>query len=502
VKSEGGITHSVKSSSTPNWQGEEPFPSPCDETLTKDDEDDDGKVGGATTSKVTLHSGPNGRRKNNDTGLEKEERKDEGEGRKVDSIEGDDDGACDEKQLLRMQIQEQRRENCKLRDDLDRLRRHLISVEDEYTTELLTAEDREKGLRNRLAEYEIVIQRLQSQIGPQNRPQDGLKSQFESITAERDCALMQLSSLDDRVQQLVASNERLQLLLEQTTKEYEEKLQEVEKRWESEVSRETARADHLEKRLKWQEERFAESVAALGAAGRLADQIDAKEQLIFNLKEEISRKEKETQLARKEIEQLKSSHEGKVDKQIIKNLVLGYFSSPPDKKHEVERLLARILDFNQEEMDRAKLRFRSPSQQQDSLATIFVQFLENESSPKSSPSQLPSTSPALSKSSNPVRQLAQNLFMSTVSRDQPSQTPQTLTHSRTPSTASSTGASGSASSAGGGGKTPSSASGSGANSTGNTTPVTPVVVTSMTANNLLIHPVNKINSKFNNGKDN
>lgn len=52
------------------------------------------------------------------------------------------------------------------------------------------------------------------------------------------------------------------------------------------MERETARGEDLQKRLKWQEERFAESVAALGAAGRLADQIDAKEQLILNLKEE------------------------------------------------------------------------------------------------------------------------------------------------------------------------------------------------------------------------
>lgn len=203
-KSEGGITHNVKSSSTPNSQREE---APCVSALTKDDDDDDGKVGGATTSKVTLDSGPNASRNNNDS---------QDEGGKVDRI--DDDDACDEKQLLLMQIQEQSRENSKLRDDLDRLRRHLISVEDEYTTELLTAEDREKGLRNRLAEYEIVIQRLESQIAPQSRLQDGLQSQLQSITAERDSALTQLSSLDDRVQQLVASNERLQLLLEQTTK--------------------------------------------------------------------------------------------------------------------------------------------------------------------------------------------------------------------------------------------------------------------------------------------
>lgn len=37
---------------------------------------------------------------------------------------------------------------------------------------------------------------------------------------------------------------------------------------------------------------------------------------------------------------------------VMKSLVLGYFSTPPGQKAEVIRLLARVLDFNQEEMEK------------------------------------------------------------------------------------------------------------------------------------------------------
>lgn len=39
----------------------------------------------------------------------------------------------------------------------------------------------------------------------------------------------------------------------------------------------------------------------------------------------------------------------------MKNLVLGYFSTPDDKKPEVMRLLAGVLDFNQEEVQKVKI---------------------------------------------------------------------------------------------------------------------------------------------------
>ncbi|GBO06952.1 hypothetical protein AVEN_275466-1 [Araneus ventricosus] len=94
----------------------------------------------------------------------------------------------------------------------------------------------------------------------------------------------------------------------------------------------------------------------------------------------------------------------------MKSLVLGYFSTPPNQKSEVIRLLARVLDFNQEEMEKAGIvvgrqsrsqesrgifstifgrlpKLSSEQQQQrpyepeKSFTTLFVQFLEHESQP-------------------------------------------------------------------------------------------------------------------------
>lgn len=104
-----------------------------------------------------------------------------------------------------------------------------------------------------------------------------------------------------------------------------------------------------------------------------------------------------------EINQLNSSAEGKVDKQFIKNLVVGYFKADSDdKKQDVARLLARILDFNELEMRRAGIQLNTSGsydphghrrqgsasstasssfgqEMNESIAQQFVHFLEEES---------------------------------------------------------------------------------------------------------------------------
>ena len=307
-------------------------------------------------------------------------------------------------QSLHLEVERLRQGNLKLSQDLERLRNHLISIEDSYTEELIAAEEREKTLRDNLSSCQQQLQQLQLHYNPDrsNAELQELKAKIICLQTERDSARSQSSKLDDQLQSLSAMNERLQLILEQTTKDYEEKLSQLELKSRQELEKESVKLHELSARLKWQEEKFQESVAALGAAGRLSHQIDIKENYIRSLRDDIMRRDKELSLSRKEIQELKASQEGKVDKAIIKNLVLGYFCSPADQKHEVERLLARILDFNQEEMDRAKLKIgsnRRSQQQNESLAAMFVQFLENESSP-SAPSPAPSTSSSSSTASS------------------------------------------------------------------------------------------------------
>ena len=85
-----------------------------------------------------------------------------------------------------------------------------------------------------------------------------------------------------------------------------------------------------------------------------------------------------------EINNLNSSCEGKVDKQFVKNLVVGYFSAASDKKHDVARLLARILDFNEQEMRKAGIQLNSSSSNSSSSFDLGHQRTASTSSTASS----------------------------------------------------------------------------------------------------------------------
>jgi len=47
---------------------------------------------------------------------------------------------------------------------------------------------------------------------------------------------------------------------------------------------------------------------------------------------------------------LNEQEECKVEKALVKNLILGYFSAPSRKKDEVLKLIANILEFSQSEL--------------------------------------------------------------------------------------------------------------------------------------------------------
>lgn len=98
----------------------------------------------------------------------------------------------------------------------------------------------------------------------------------------------------------------------------------------------------------------------------------------------VSSKDGQIEQLGNQIDVLNASYDGKIDKQIIKNLIISYFATPHDKRSEGERLLARFLDFNQQEMDRAGIRIgksipKAPLN--DSFTSKFVEFLESESEP-------------------------------------------------------------------------------------------------------------------------
>ena len=79
---------------------------------------------------------------------------------------------------------------------------------------------------------------------------------------------------------------------------------------------------------------------------------------------------------------LETSYEGKVDKQIVKSLLISYFATGngSQARTEAERLMARFLDFNEQEMAKAGIRIgRAAKPDASSFTSSFVEFLEAES---------------------------------------------------------------------------------------------------------------------------
>jgi hypothetical protein len=202
------------------------------------------------------------------------------------------------------------------------------------------------------------------------------------------------------VNQYSSNITNLQLVIQQIQKENERLVLAAESKRYEEGSAAKAREAALLRQRQWQESRFQDTTRALGAAGRLTEQLDLKENLVSGLRRECAIRDDEIKRLGLEIVELKNSQAGKVDKQLMKSMVLGYFSTPADKKHEVERLLARILDFSQDEMAKANLqvggrRQSQSNQKQESLSQQFVQFLETESKRERNGAMAAVTSPSM-----------------------------------------------------------------------------------------------------------
>ena len=162
---------------------------------------------------------------------------------------------------------------------------------------------------------------------------------------------------------------------------------------------------------------MASANEGLAAANRLSEQLEKKTQAISMLKHEVKLREDLLKKAQTELKEVNTSNTVKVDRYLVKNLVVGYVNADVAKKREVLKIIATVLDFNQDEREKTGLdgqasgwlssffggqtstpqrphHRRTSSEVQEatgldlSLAQAFVAFLQTESSPKA-PVKLP-----------------------------------------------------------------------------------------------------------------
>uniref|UniRef100_A0AAQ4QT76 Thyroid hormone receptor interactor 11 n=1 Tax=Gasterosteus aculeatus aculeatus TaxID=481459 RepID=A0AAQ4QT76_GASAC len=316
------------------------------------------------------------------------------------------------------ELQHVRDKEQRLNLELDRLRNHLLEIEDSYTREAVSAEDRETELRRRVALLDEKLATSSSAV--ENASQqasmqvESLQEQLTGVVKQRDEALIRLRTSQEQVNQYAVSLSNLQMVLEQFQQEekamYSAEL-DMYKRERDEWKRKALR---LEDQASALQINLDEANAALESASRLTDQLDLNEEQIHELKNQVEIRQEMLEEAQRKLMNLLNSTEGKIDKVLMRNLFLGYFHTPKTKRADVLRLMGSVLGLSREDMlgedgghgvtgwvsnwlggrgaqsvPNTPQRPTSGAGLNSSFSEMFVKFLEIESTPSLPAAKLP-----------------------------------------------------------------------------------------------------------------
>ncbi|KAK1201864.1 TRIPB protein, partial [Pygoscelis papua] len=325
-----------------------------------------------------------------------------------------------ESSALQSEIQHLREKEQRLNQELERLRNHLLEMEDSYTREALAAEDREVKLRKKVLILEDKL--VSSSTAVENASHqaslqvESLQEQLNLVSKQRDETVLQLTVSQDQVKQYALSLANLQMVLEQFQQEEKAMYSAELEKHQKQTAEWRKKAENLEEKVVSLQESLGEANAALDAASRLTEQLDIKEEQIEELKKEGEIRREMLEDVQNKLMNLMNSTEGKVDKLLMRNLFVGHFHTPKNKRPEVLRLMGSILGIKKEELDqllsedqRGVTRWVTgwlgggagsksvpstplrPTHQNifnSSFSELFVKFLETESCPSLPPPKL------------------------------------------------------------------------------------------------------------------
>ncbi|XP_053108885.1 thyroid receptor-interacting protein 11 isoform X2 [Hemicordylus capensis] len=319
-----------------------------------------------------------------------------------------------ETSALQNEVQHLREKEQRLNQELERLRNHLLEREDTSTREALAAEDRESKLKKKVQILEEKL--LSSSTAVENASHqasmqvESLQEQLNLVTRHRDETILQLTISQDQVKQYAVSLANLQMVLEQFQQEEKAMYSAELQKHQRQTAEWKKKTEQLEGQVISLQESLEEANEALDSASRLTEQLDLKEEQIEDLKRQGEIKQEMLEDAQNKLMNLINSTEGKVDKVLMRNLFIGHFHTPKNKRHEVLRLMGSILGINKDELEQllsedqkgvtrwvtgwfgggspgsksvpnTPLRPTHQSIFNSSFSELFVKFLETESRP-------------------------------------------------------------------------------------------------------------------------
>ncbi|KAG5327287.1 TRIPB protein, partial [Pseudoatta argentina] len=302
--------------------------------------------------------------------------------------------------ILQNQLIEIQNKEANSAKELERLRTHLVEMESSYTEEALIAENNRQELEARLLQAEEKVKSSSTAFTSANiranQQVETLQQQIALITQQRDQIQAKLSAAEDNIQLQSASLTNLQIVLEQFQQDKERDVMAATERLRSRLAESYEKQDKLVDDASNLQQQLREARECLKAASRLSEQLEKKDEQIERFNEEVIRLTASLNFADQKVKEATEHDEGKVDKVLIKNLLLGYLASTTSDKSSILRVFANVLDFTEPEKDKTGLNNvtahssrqanknngASLKDQEASLSTAFVRFLESESKPK------------------------------------------------------------------------------------------------------------------------
>ncbi|NXW30337.1 TRIPB protein, partial [Phaetusa simplex] len=317
-----------------------------------------------------------------------------------------------ESSALQSEIQHLREKEQRLSQELERLRNHLLEMEDSYTREALAAEDREVKLRKKvlvleekLASSSTAVENASHQASLQV---ESLQEQLNLVSKQRDETVLQLTISQDQVKQYALSLANLQMVLEQ--------FQQVPDHSFSKVILPNISSKPALPQL----QTISSGPVIIHLGEEANPHLSATSfQVVVEGNEVSPQREIRREMledVQNKLMNLMNSTEGKVDKLLMRNLFVGHFHTPKNKRTEVLRLMGSILGIKKEELDqllcedqRGVTRWVTgwlgggagsksvpstplrPTHQNifnSSFSELFVKFLETESCPSLPPPKL------------------------------------------------------------------------------------------------------------------
>uniref|UniRef100_A0A182SAL3 Uncharacterized protein n=1 Tax=Anopheles maculatus TaxID=74869 RepID=A0A182SAL3_9DIPT len=177
-----------------------------------------------------------------------------------------------------------------LQRDLERLRQHLLEIEEAHTQETVELQRRYDETRQQLASLERDVKQstnaLTSASIRANQQAETLQAQYQLLLQQRDELGARLGAADDRDQKNQAALTNLQCALEQFQMNRERDIELATNSIRNELEQARIREDGLKDMLKQVQQQLTDAKTGLLAAARISDQLEISQVTVASLKAE------------------------------------------------------------------------------------------------------------------------------------------------------------------------------------------------------------------------